>query len=169
MKKEKVNEKLFQFIENSPTAFHAIKNCEDILKDKGYTKLLESDAWELIPEGKYYVTRNDSSLIAFSIPEGNFKGFHMAAAHSDSPCFKVKENPEIEVEKAYTKLNVEPYGGLIYSSWLDRPLSVAGRIVTKDGSQLVNADMDSLMIPNMAIHLNREINKGFSYNPQIDL
>lgn len=169
MKKEKVNEKLFQFIENSPTAFHAIKNCEDILKDKGYTKLLESDAWELIPEGKYYVTRNDSSLIAFSIPEGNFKGFHMAAAHSDSPCFKVKENPEIEVEKAYTKLNVEPYGGLIYTSWLDRPLSVAGRIVTKDGSQLVNADMDSLMIPNMAIHLNREINKGFSYNPQIDL
>jgi len=169
MKKEKMNEKLFQFIENSPTAFHAIKNCEDILKEKGYSKLSESDEWELVPEGKYYVTRNDSSMVAFSIPEGSFKGFHMAAAHSDSPCFKVKENPEMEVEKAYTKLNVEPYGGLVYSSWLDRPLSVAGRIVTKEGSKLVNAKIDSLIIPNMAIHLNREINKGFTYNPQIDL
>ncbi len=169
MKKEKINDKLFHFIENSPTAFHAVANCEDILKEKGYTKLLETEEWELIPEGKYYVTRNDSSIVAFTIPEGNFKGFHMAAAHSDSPCFKVKENPEIEVEKNYTKLNVEPYGGMVYSSWFDRPLSVAGRIVTKDGSRLVNVDMDSLVIPNMAIHLNREINKGFVYNPQIDL
>ena len=169
MKKEKVNEKLFQFIDNSPTAFHAVANCEEILKDKGYTKLLEEEEWELIPEGKYYVTRNDSSMIAFAIPEGTFKGFHMAAAHSDSPCFKVKENPEIEVEKAYTKLNVEPYGGAVYASWLDRPLSVAGRIVTKEGSRLVNIDKDSLIIPNLAIHLNREINKGFTYNPQVDL
>ena len=169
MKKEKINEKLFQFIENSPTAFHAIANCEEILNDKGYTKLLEEEEWELIPEGKYYVTRNDSSMIAFAIPEGTFKGFHMAAAHSDSPCFKVKENPEIEVEKAYTKLNVEPYGGAVYSSWFDRPLSVAGRIVTKEGSRLVNVDKDSLIIPNLAIHLNREINKGFTYNPQVDL
>ena len=169
MKKEKLNEKLFQYIENSPTAFHAVANCEEILKDKGYTKLLEDEVWELIPEGKYYVTRNDSSMIAFAIPEGTFKGFHMAAAHSDSPCFKVKENPEIEVEKAYTKLNVEPYGGAVYASWLDRPLSVAGRIVTKEGSRLVNIDKDSLIIPNLAIHLNREINKGLAYNPQVDL
>lgn len=169
MKKEKLNEKLFHFIENSPTAFHAVKNCEDILAEQGYTKLEENAEWELIPLGKYYVKRNESSLIAFAIPEGSFKGFRMAAAHSDSPCFKVKEQPEIEVEKSYTKLNVEPYGGVVYSSWLDRPLSVAGRIVTKEGSKLVNLDMDSLIIPNMAIHLNREINKGFSYNPQIDL
>lgn len=169
MKKEKINEKLFQFIENSPTAFHAIANCEEILKEKGFTKLCETKEWELIPQGKYYVTRNDSSMVAFVIPEGNFKGFHMAAAHSDSPCFKIKEKPEIEVEKVYTKLNVEPYGGLVYSSWLDRPLSVAGRIVTKEGSKLVNLDMDSLIIPNVAIHLNREINKGMVYNPQIDL
>lgn len=169
MKKEKLNEKLFHFIENSPTSFHAIKNCEDILKEQGYTKLEENAEWELTPQGKYYVTRNDSSLIAFGIPEGNFKGFHMAAAHSDSPCFKVKESPEMEVEKTYTKLNVEPYGGVVYSSWFDRPLSVAGRVVTKDGSKLVNLDMDSLIIPNMAIHMNREINKGFVYNPQVDL
>ncbi len=169
MKKEKINEKLFQFIKNSPTAFHAVSNCEEILKEKGYTRLFEEKEWELVPEGKYYVTRNDSSIVAFAIPEGNFKGFHMAAAHSDSPCFKLKENPEIEVEKAYTKLNVEPYGGMVYSSWLDRPLSVAGRIVTKDGSRLVNVDADCLVIPNVAIHLNREINKGFAYNPQTDL
>lgn len=169
MKKEKINEKLFRFIESSPTAFHVVANCEEILKEKGYTRLLETEEWELIPEGKYYVTRNDSSMVAFAIPEGTFKGFHMAAAHSDSPCFKVKENPQIEVDKTYTKLNVEPYGGMVYSSWFDRPLSVAGRIVTRDGSKLVNVDRDSLVIPNMAIHLNREINKGFVYNPQIDL
>lgn len=169
MKKEKMNEKLFNFIENSPSPFHAVKNCEEILLEKGYTKLNENAEWELMPQGKYFVTRNDSSLIAFAIPEGSFKGFHMAAAHSDSPCFKVKEQPEMEVEKSYTKLNVEPYGGLVYSSWFDRPLSVAGRIVTKEGSRLVNLDMDSLIIPNMAIHLNREINKGFAYNPQVDL
>ena len=95
MKKEKINEKLFHFIENSPTSFHAIKNCEEILKEKGYVKLCEKEEWELIPEGKYFVTRNDSSMVAFSVPEGNFKGFHMAAAHSDSPCFKLKENPEM--------------------------------------------------------------------------
>lgn len=169
MKKEKVNEKLFHFIEKSPSPFHVVKNCEDILLEQGFTKLEEYTEWELTPQGKYFVTRNDSSLIAFAIPEGSFKGFHMAAAHTDSPCFKVKEQPEIEVEKAYTKLNVEPYGGMVYSSWFDRPLSVAGRIVTKEGSKLVNIDADSLIIPNMAIHLNREINKGFVYNPQVDL
>lgn len=169
MKKEKINEKLFHFIENSPTAFHTVKNCEDILKEQGYVQLKENQEWEIKPSGKYYVTRNDSSLIAFSVPEGEFKGFHIAAAHSDSPCFKLKECPDIEVEKTYTKLNVEPYGGVVYSSWLDRPLAVAGRIITKDGSILVNMDKESLIIPNVAIHLNREINKGFSYNPQTDM
>ena len=160
MKKERINEKLFSFIEKSPSPFHAIKNCEEILGEKGYTKLKENEEWVLTPQGKYFVTRNDSSLIAFSIPEGPFQGFHMAAAHSDSPCFKLKENMEMDVEKSYTKLNVEPYGGMVYSSWFDRPLSIAGRIVTKEGAKLVNLEKDSLIIPNMAIHLNREINKG---------
>ncbi len=169
MKKEKINEKLFHFIENSPTAFHTVKNCEDILTGQGYVKLEENREWELKPQGKYYVTRNASALIAFSLPEGEFKGFHIAAAHSDSPCFKLKECPDIEVEKTYTKLNVEPYGGVVYSSWMDRPLSVAGRIITKDGTRLVDLNKDSVIIPNVAIHLNREINKGFSYNPQTDL
>lgn len=169
MKKERINEKLFSFIEKSPSPFHTIKNCEEILGEKGYTKLKENEEWVLTPQGKYFVTRNDSSLIAFSIPEGTFQGFHMAAAHSDSPCFKLKENMEMDVEKSYTKLNVEPYGGMVYSSWFDRPLSIAGRIVTKEGTRLVNLEKDSLIIPNMAIHLNREINKGYAYNPQVDL
>lgn len=169
MKKEKINEKLFRFIENSPTPFHVVHNCKEVLLENGFTELMENTEWEIVPQGKYFVTRNDSSLIAFSIPEGEFKGFHMAAAHSDSPCFKVKTQPEMDVEKAYTKLNVEPYGGVVYSSWMDRPLSVAGRIVTKEGTKLVNLDYDSLIIPNLAIHMNREINKGFAYNPQIDL
>ncbi len=169
MKKEKINEKLFTFIENSPSPYHAILSCKEILTEQGFMELEEKKEWKLEPQGKYYVSRNGSSIIAFSIPEGEFKGFHMAAAHSDSPCLKVKEAPEIEVEKAYTKLNVETYGGLVYSSWFDRPLSVAGRIVTKKGVKLVNVDYDSMIIPNMAIHLNREINKGYAYNPQVDL
>ncbi len=169
MKKEKMNDKLFAFIENSPSPFHAVKSCEEILVEQGFSKLKENAEWKLEPLGKYYVKRNQSSIIAFVLPEKEFKGFHIVAAHSDSPCFKVKENAEIDVEKAYTKLNTEPYGGLVYSSWLDRPLSVAGRIVTKKDTKLVNLDMDSMIIPNLAIHMNREINKGFSYNPQVDL
>lgn len=169
MKKDKINEKLFQFIEKSPSPYHVIENCEKLLEEQGYTKLRETDEWRIEPQGKYYVTRNASSMVAFVIPEGEFSGFHMAAAHSDSPCLKIKEMPEIEVDKAYTKLNVETYGGLVYSSWMDRPLSVAGRIVTEKGEKLVNVDSDSMIIPNMAIHMNREINKGYAYNPQIDL
>ncbi len=169
MKKEKINDKLFEFIENSPSPYHAIQNCKNILMKQGYVELEEEKEWQLEPQGKYFVTRNGSSMIAFAIPEGEFKGFHIVATHSDSPCLKVKEAPQMDVEKAYTKLNVETYGGLVYSSWLDRPLSVAGRIITKKETKLVNLDMDSMIIPNLAIHMNREINKGFSYNPQIDL
>ena len=169
MKKEKINDKLFEFIEKSPSPYHAIENCKAILIQQGYVQLEEEKEWQLETQGKYFVTRNGSSMIAFSIPEGDFKGFHIVAAHSDSPCLKLKETPQMDVEKAYTKLNVETYGGLVYSSWLDRPLSIAGRIVTKNETKLVNLDMDSMIIPNLAIHMNREINKGFSYNPQIDL
>lgn len=169
MKKEKINEKLFQFIEKSPSPYHVIKNCEDVLKEQGFTKLKEKDEWQIEPLGKYYVKRNGSSMIAFTVPEGEFNGFHMAAAHSDSPSLKIKEQPEIDVEKAYTKLNIETYGGLVYSSWFDRPLSIAGRIFTDKEEKLVNLDYDSMIIPNVAIHLNREINKGYAYNPQIDM
>ena len=127
----------------------------------------------MVPGGRYYMTRNDSSLIAFRIPKGEVRRFQIGAAHSDSPSFKVKETPEMGVEGHYVRLNTEGYGGMIQSTWLDRPLSVAGRVIveTENGprTRLVNLDRDLCVIPNVAIHFNREINKGYAYNPQVDL
>ena len=124
--------------------------------------------------GKYYVTRNDSSLIAFIMPkEQDFENFQIAAAHSDSPAFKIKENPEMTEDNHYVSLNVEKYGGMLMAPWFDRPLSVAGRVIVKeDGmlkSKLVNIDRDLCIIPNLAIHMNREANTGTKYNPQKDM
>ncbi len=163
---------LFKFIEQSPSCFHVIANLKEKLDKAGFTELRERDAWEIVAGGKYYVTRNDSSLIAFQVPESVVKGFHMVASHSDSPTFKVKENPEKEAEKQYVLLNTEKYGGMILSTWLDRPLSVAGRVVVQGESlttKLVNIDKDICVIPNLAIHMNPEANKGMEYNPQVDM
>ena len=122
---------------------------------------------------KYYVTRNLSSVIAFKIPQNDFKSFHIVASHSDSPTFKIKENAEIEVNNKYVKLNTEKYGGMICSTWFDRPLSIAGRILVKENNavktHLVNIDKDLVIIPNLAIHMNREVNDGYKYNAQIDM
>ena len=164
---------LIQFIENSPTCFHAVASMKEMLEKEGYTELKEADKWEIKKGGNYYVTRNDSSLIAFSVPEGEAKGFRIMASHSDSPCFKIKENPEMTVDNKYVKLNVERYGGMICAPWFDRPLSVAGRVIVKeDGklvTKLVDVDRDLLMIPNLAIHMNREVNEGYKYNVQKDM
>ena len=164
---------LIQFIEKSPTCFHAVASMKEILEKEGYTELKEADKWEIKKGGNYYVTRNDSSLIAFSVQEGEAKGFRIMASHSDSPCFKIKENPEMTVDNKYVKLNVERYGGMICAPWFDRPLSVAGRVIVKeDGklvTKLVDVDRDLLMIPNLAIHMNREVNDGYKYNAQKDL
>ena len=164
---------LIQFIENSPTCFHAVASMKEMLEKEGYTELKEADKWEIKKGGNYYVTRNDSSLIAFSVPEGEAKGFRIMASHSDSPCFKIKENPEMTVDNKYVKLNVARYGGMICAPWFDRPLSVAGRVIVKeDGklvTKLVDVDRDLLMIPNLAIHMNREVNDGYKYNAQKDL
>ncbi len=170
---EKTVRKLFDFIEASPSQFHAIANQKQCLLSEGYCELLESEEWDIRRGGKYFVTRNDSSIIAFRIPEGKFKGWNIMASHSDAPCFKIKENPEMVSEGHYVKLNVEKYGGLICSTWFDRPLSVAGRIVVReDGklvTKLVNVDRDLLMIPNLAIHMNREVNDGYKYSIQKDM
>ena len=121
------------------------------------------------------MTRNDSSLIAFTIPAAEMKGMRIMASHSDSPCFKVKENPEIETEGHYVKLNVEKYGGMLCAPWFDRPLSIAGRVIVREPetgkfrSVLVNIDRDLLMIPSLAIHMNREVNDGYQYNVQKDM
>ena len=164
---------LFSFIQASPSPFHAVANMKRELDAHGYAQLLEGEEWRLEEEGKYYVIRNGSALIAFRIPKRDFSGFQIMASHSDSPSFKIKENPEMDVEGHYVKLNVEKYGGMLCAPWFDRPLSVAGRVIVKDGSRLVtrlvNIDRDLCMIPNLAIHMNREANEGYKYNVQKDM
>jgi len=163
-------QRLIDFIGESPTAFHAVAAIEKRLQ--GFTPLRENEPWRLTPGGKYYVTRNRSSVIAFTLPEGAFSAFNLIASHSDSPTFKIKENAEIEVRGKYVQLDTERYGGMIISCWYDRPLSVAGRVLVRaEGgvrSMLVNLDRDMLIIPNVAIHMNREINNGYKYNPAVD-
>ncbi|MGN0398538.1 MAG: M18 family aminopeptidase [Blautia sp.] len=165
--------KLLDFIEKSPSCFHAVENMKEILKSEGFQEVKEEEKWNIEKGGSYYVTRNDSSIIAFTIPENEFGGYRIMASHSDSPTFKIKENPEMEVNKKYVKLNVERYGGMLCAPWFDRPLSVAGRVIVKDGdafvTKLVNVDRDLLMIPNLAIHMNREVNDGYKYNAQKDM
>ncbi len=168
-----VNQKLFDFIAASPSCFHVIRSAAARLEECGFTALTEAQDWDLIPGGKYYVTRNQSSILAFAIPEDKPAGFMMCASHSDSPTFKIKEHPETESAGVYVKLNTERYGGMLCSTWLDRPLSVAGRAVVRDGgkiaSRLVHIDRDLLMIPNVAIHMMRNANDGMSYNANVDM
>ena len=166
-------EKLLDFIEKSPTAFQAVDEMQKRLTENGFEVLSEKEYWKLVPGGKYLVTRNNSALIAFCIPEKESRVFHIMASHSDSPSFKIKENPEIKVDNSYVKLNVEKYGGMLMAPWFDRPLSVAGRVIIhrNDGleEKLVDIKRDLVMIPNLAIHMNREANNGVAYNPQKDL
>lgn len=166
-------EKLLDFIEKSPTAFQAVDEMQKRLTENGFEVLSEKEYWKLVPGRKYLVTRNNSALIAFCIPEKESRVFHIMASHSDSPSFKIKENPEIKVDNSYVKLNVEKYGGMLMAPWFDRPLSVAGRVIIRrnDGleEKLVDIKRDLVMIPNLAIHMNREANNGVAYNPQKDL
>ncbi len=170
----KTTEEMLQFIRESPTCFHAVDRIKNMLKQAGYRQWKEEQEWKAEPGGRYYVTRNDSSLIALHFPATDeIKGFHITASHGDSPAFKLKESPEMAVEGHYLKLNTEKYGGMILHTWLDRALSVAGRVVVKNGerltSGLVNIDRDLLVIPGLAIHMNRDVNKGVEYNPQTDM
>ena len=167
---DKRTEKLLAFLDASPSVYHAAKNIEEELKKAGYTCLPEANRWELAPGGKYYVTRGGSAVLAFRIPRRWPKGFMMTASHCDRPTFKIKENGELT--GTYTRLATEKYGGMIMSTWLDRPLSIAGRVLveTENGieSKLVNIDRDLLLIPNVAIHMNRQVNDGFKWNPAVD-
>lgn len=172
MYQETVQE-LFSFIESSPTAFHAVDNMKQMLDKEGYTQLLEGSHWELSEGGKYYVIRNGSSMIAFRIPKRDFTGFQIMASHSDSPSFKIKEQPEMETDHVYIRLNVERYGGMLMAPWFDRPLSVAGRLIVREEDRivvkLVSVDRDLVLIPNLSIHMNRDSNDGYKYNVQKDL
>ena len=166
-------ERLLQFIENSPSCFHVVKNTADQLKENGFTELYETEKWDLKQGGKYFVTRNYSSVIAFVLPKQGLNAYQLICSHTDSPTFKVKEQTEMNVDGKYTKLNVEKYGGMLMAPWFDRPLSVAGRVMvqTEYGieQKLVHVDRDLLMIPNVAIHMNRGVNDGYKYNEQTDL
>ena len=161
---------LMNFLDSSVTMFHAINECEKVLKDSGYIYLPENEKWN-IRAGKYYAKRNSSSLIAFDIANGDYH-FQISAAHSDSPTFKLKDRPIIE-SNGYLKLNVEAYGGMIDATWLDKPLTLAGRVMVDTGcgieTRLLYIDKDLLIIPNVPIHFNREINKGFAFNNQVDM
>ena len=170
------SKKLIRFIEESPSCFHVIENLTQEFEKNGFEKLEENQEWKIEEGKKYYVTRNQSSVIAFTVPKETCKGYHIIASHSDSPTYKIKVNPEIKVENQYLKLNTEGYGGMIKSSWLDRPLSFAGRVFVKEADSeegyrqiLVAPDRDLCIIPNLAIHMNREINGGYKYNDQVDM
>lgn len=166
-------EACLSFIDSSVSCYHAIENVEKRLLENGFSRLDEKDEWKIERGKSYYVVRGASSLAAFKMPDSEARGFHIAASHSDSPALKLKCDPEISVENQYIKLNTEVYGGMIYSTWFDRCLSVAGRLVCSRPDGLaginVNIDEDLLVIPSVAIHMNREVNKGIEFNPQIDL
>ncbi|MDP4091225.1 MAG: M18 family aminopeptidase, partial [Bacillota bacterium] len=164
---------LLDFIHESPTAFHAVLKTETELKEKGFKELRKEDKWEIVKGGKYYVKENDSAIFAITIGHGEIErdGFRIIGAHTDSPGFRIKPQPELKTEGAYITLNTEVYGGPIMNTWFDRPLSAAGRVVLKSEGFLpkkafVNIKKPILIIPNLAIHLNRNVNEGMNINPQ---
>lgn len=167
-----MNQALFSYIAACPTAFQAAAHTAALLEAEGYRLLRETEEWTLEPGGRYYVMRNGSSLIAFRLPKGRPVGFMMTAAHGDSPTFKIKENAELTGENE-TRLSVEGYGGMLCASWMDRPLSVAGRAMvrTEDGvaMRLIDLRDDLALIPNVAIHMNRDANNGAKYNFAVDM
>ena len=167
-----MNQALFSYIAACPTAFQAAAHTAALMEAEGYRPLRETEEWMLEPGGRYYVTRNGSSLIAFRLPKGRPVGFMMTAAHGDSPTFKIKENAELTGENE-TRLSVEGYGGMLCASWMDRPLSVAGRAMvrTEDGvaMRLIDLHDDLALIPNVAIHMNRDANNGAKYNFAVDM
>ena len=161
---------MLQYIQRSPDCFHAVEELRQRLLREGYTEL-RPGRWQLTAGGKYFTTKNGSSLMAFRIPQEAPAGFLLTASHSDSPCFRLRDHAELTGE--YIRLSAERYGGMINDSWLDRPLSVAGRVlVRREGgleARLVDLKRDVALIPRVAIHLNRETNNGVKYDPARDL
>lgn len=177
MRKEKKFAKdLINFIDNSPSSFHAVKKAEDVLIENGFEKLELKDKWDLKKEGKYYIIKNESAIIGFVVGRGEIEedGFRLVGAHTDAPTFRIKPRPEITVDNKYLKLNTEVYGGPILSTWFDRSLSIAGRVSIKTENPLkpkqllVDIKNPITTIPNLAIHMNRKVNEGVKLNPQED-
>lgn len=180
---KKLNKELFEYIKAAPTAFQAVAESAKMLEKAGFAELKESETWEIKENGRYYVKRNGSSIIAFTIPADGYGPYRIVASHSDSPSFKIKEMAELTKAGVYASLNTEGYGGMILSTWFDRPLGIAGRIFVEacDGNghccqncngiveKLVDFEKDMVMIPNLAIHMDRTVNDGYKYNKQIDM
>ena len=165
---------LVRFLADSPTAFHAVEGFARMLEERGYRELPEREHWDIRPGGNYYTVRNGSSIAAFQVGSTlEDYSFKVAASHSDSPTFKLKEKAELEVRGHYTQLNTEGYGSILCSTWMDRPLSVAGRaIVRKDGGfreRMVRIDRDMVLIPSVAIHMDRNVNEKSAFNKQVDM
>lgn len=167
-----ISRDLIHFIAKSPSTFHAVRGIKAALIYAGFTEIREEDTWQIEKGGKYVVTRNGSALMAFTVPQEGAEAFHITASHCDSPTFKIKEDPEI-ADGPYVKLNVEGYGGMIMSTWLDRPLSVAGRLLVTENShlaeKLVAIDGTMLVIPSVAIHMDRSVNQHKEWKVQKDM
>ena len=167
-----ISRDLIHFIAKSPSTFHAVRGIKAALLYAGFTEIREEDTWQIEKGGKYVVTRNGSALMAFTVPKEGAESFHITASHCDSPTFKIKENPEI-ADGPYVKLNVEGYGGMIMSTWLDRPLSVAGRLLVAENGhlaeKLVAIDGTMLVIPSVAIHMDRSVNQHKEWKVQKDM
>ena len=164
-------DKICSFLNQSVSPYHAVKQVKEALKEAGFQSLEEENLWQLEPGKNYYVTRNESSLLAFSMPKEKPLYYHLCASHSDFPTFRIKKVKKKDA--FYAKAEIEGYGGMIHTSWFDRPLGLAGRVIkkTKEGifSVLIAPDKNVFVIPNLSIHFNREINNGFAYNPQTDM
>ncbi len=167
-------EKLLQLIQTSPSTFHTVETSIHILEKAGFIKLLPTEVWKLEVGKKYYTSVYGSTLIAFRIGEKARYGLRVAAAHTDFPCLRIKPAASIS-ENTYGKLNVETYGGLILNTWLDRPLSIAGKVAIKGKNafspevKLIDLKRPLLTIPNLAIHMNRTVNEGVALNQQKDM
>ncbi|MCC3864283.1 M18 family aminopeptidase [Terrisporobacter petrolearius] len=173
--KKQFAENLIDYIYDSPTAFNAVETSKDLLLKNGFNELKMNEKWKLKVGGKYFITKNSSSLTALVINSDNMQdGFRIIGSHSDSPTFRIKPKAEMTVENAYLKLNTEGYGGAILSTWFDRPLSIAGRVVLKSENvlypreEIININRPVCIIPNIAIHMNGSINDGYKFNKQKD-
>lgn len=174
---KKFAENMLDFIYESPTQFNAVAVSAEILEKNGFEKLNPKENWKLEVGKKYYTTKNSSALVAFKVnsDEVEKEGFRIIGSHTDSPGFRIKPNAEMESCGAYIKLNTEGYGGMILSTWLDRPLAMAGRVFLRGENpfkpleKIVNINKPVCIIPNLAIHMNRSINDGYKYNKQTDM
>lgn len=174
-----IDQELFSYIAACPTAFHTVEHTADMLEDAGYVRLSEADSWTLHPGDRCFVTRNGSSLIAFRVPEEEITCFMMAAAHTDAPTFKLKENAAL-TDQHYIRLSTEKYGGMLCATWMDRPLGIAGRAVIRTPNGLETRTVDlghgpdgsfvpCAIIPSVAIHMDRKANDNASYNAAVDM